>query len=61
MPYPVYWIFYLTVVITSIDLLEEVILVIVLPDYRTNVKGLYWILTRRAAKETKLVKQVEGK
>ena len=51
MPYPVYWAFYLMVVLTSIDLLEEVILVIVLPDYKTNVKGLYWILTQNDAKK----------
>ncbi|MBS1521389.1 MAG: CDP-alcohol phosphatidyltransferase family protein, partial [Bacteroidetes bacterium] len=31
MPYPVYWLFYLMVVLTSIDLLEEVILVMILP------------------------------
>ncbi|HEY9000720.1 MAG TPA: CDP-alcohol phosphatidyltransferase family protein [Mucilaginibacter sp.] len=51
MPYPVYWLFYLMLVLTSIDLLEEVILVLVLPDYRTNVKGIYWILAMRADKK----------
>jgi CDP-diacylglycerol--glycerol-3-phosphate 3-phosphatidyltransferase len=55
MPYPVYWVFYLMVVLTSIDLLEEVILVVILPDYRTNVKGLYWIFTKRTAKKTRLI------
>jgi CDP-diacylglycerol--glycerol-3-phosphate 3-phosphatidyltransferase len=51
MPYPVYWVFYLMVVLTSIDLLEEVLLVMVLPDYKTNVKGLYWIWTKRGSKK----------
>ncbi|MBS1532259.1 MAG: CDP-alcohol phosphatidyltransferase family protein [Bacteroidetes bacterium] len=51
MPNPVYWLFFLMVALTSIDLLEEIILVVILPDYRINVKGLYWILTEKAGKQ----------
>jgi len=50
LPYPVYWLFYLMVVLTSIDLLEEILLVMVLPDYKTNLKGLYWVLAKRNSK-----------
>jgi len=46
LPSPLYWLFYLMVVLTSIDLLEEVLLVLVLPDYKTNVKGLYWVMKK---------------
>jgi CDP-diacylglycerol--glycerol-3-phosphate 3-phosphatidyltransferase len=55
MPAPVYWVFYLMVVLTCIDLLEEVILVIVLSDYRTNVKGLYWMLSKKPSKKNQTI------
>jgi cardiolipin synthase len=42
-PQPVDWLFTLTVVFTGIDLLEEILLILLLPRYRTNVKGLYWL------------------
>ncbi len=37
------WAFYIPVVITAIDLLEEIILVMVLPTWQANVKGLFWV------------------
>jgi phosphatidylglycerophosphate synthase len=43
---PVYWLFYLTSFVTIIELAEEIIIVIVLSEWQTNVKGLYW-LTRK--------------
>ncbi|MDB4924430.1 CDP-alcohol phosphatidyltransferase family protein [Mucilaginibacter sp.] len=43
LPQPVYWLFYLTLILTGIDLIEEIMLIILLPHYRTNVKGLYWL------------------
>lgn len=49
MPHPIYWLFYLMVVLTSVDLLEEIVLVIVLPGNKTNVKGLYWVLTKKSS------------
>ena len=39
--------FYLAVVMTTIDLLEEIFLVLVLKEWKTDVRGLYWILKQR--------------
>jgi CDP-diacylglycerol--glycerol-3-phosphate 3-phosphatidyltransferase len=36
--------FYAAAIITGIELVEEIILVIKLREYRSNVKGLYWVL-----------------
>jgi phosphatidylglycerophosphate synthase len=43
LPYPLYWLFYLAVIFTIIDLLEEIILILLIPEYRTDVKGWYWL------------------
>jgi CDP-diacylglycerol--glycerol-3-phosphate 3-phosphatidyltransferase len=40
--------FYAALIVTAIDLIEEIILVLVLPDYRSNVKGLYWVLKEKS-------------
>ena|ERR1041385_5226120 len=50
-PQPIYWVFYLMVSLTIIDLLEEIVLVIILRDYRVNIKGLYWIYAERKVKD----------
>lgn len=47
LPYPLYWLFYITVFTTVADLLEEIILIILLPEYQTNIKGIYWLLRDR--------------
>lgn len=44
LPEPVYFLFYSAVFVTVIDLLEEMILVVILSEWKTNVKGLYWVL-----------------
>lgn len=44
---PVYPLFYAAAVITIIDLIEEFILVLVLPKYTEDVKGLWWVIKRR--------------
>ena len=36
--------FYLSALITGIELIEEIILAAMLRDYQTNVKGLYWVM-----------------
>lgn len=46
-PYPLYWLFYLMVGLTIADLAEEIILIIRLPEYQTDVKGLYWLSTHK--------------
>lgn len=44
---PVLFMFYTAAFITGVQLLEEIILVIVLPEWRSDVKGLYWVLKDR--------------
>lgn len=46
LPQPVYPLFAAMVVVTTYDLLEEIILVMLLPEWKTNVKGLYWVLKK---------------
>ena len=41
---PLSVLFYITVIITALDLIEEIILVLILPEWKTDVKGLYWVL-----------------
>lgn len=47
---PVYVLFYIAFLVTVIDLLEEIILVLLLPVWQTNVKGLYWVLKEKQKK-----------
>ncbi len=44
LPQPFYFLFYLAALITFLDLIEEIVLVFVLQEWKVNVKGLYWIL-----------------
>lgn len=44
LPEPVRFLFYLTVVFTALDLLEEIVLIYLLPKWKANVKGIYWLL-----------------
>lgn len=44
---PIYILFYMAVVVTAIELIEEIILVLLLPKWQANVKGLYWVLTKK--------------
>jgi CDP-diacylglycerol--glycerol-3-phosphate 3-phosphatidyltransferase len=39
--------FYAAVAVTVLELLEEIILVALLPQWQENVKGLYWIMKGR--------------
>lgn len=41
--------FYAAAGITLLELLEEIVITSILPDWRTNVKGLYWVLKRKKA------------
>ena len=36
-------VFYLAVFVTTIDVIEEIILVLLLPEWQADVKGLYWL------------------
>ena len=44
--------FYAAAIITILELIEEIILVKLLPNWETNVKGIYWVLKKK--KETKI-------
>ncbi len=44
---PPYLLFYSAAVITIFDLVEEITLVFLLPEWKTNVKGIYWVLKNK--------------
>ena len=52
LPEPVYVLFYITAIFTIFDLLEEIILVLLLPQWETNVKGLWWVMKRKRQKQS---------
>jgi len=39
--------FYAAAIITMLELIEEIILVKILPGWETNVKGIYWVLKKK--------------
>jgi CDP-diacylglycerol--glycerol-3-phosphate 3-phosphatidyltransferase len=39
--------FYAAVAATAIDLIEEIILVLLLPEWQVNVKGIYWAMKEK--------------
>jgi cardiolipin synthase len=47
LPQPLYWLFHFAAIATILDLIEEIILVRLLPHYEINVKGIYWIFAKR--------------
>ena len=44
--------FYAAAIITILELIEEIILVKLLPKWETNVKGFYWVLQKRRKTKT---------
>jgi CDP-diacylglycerol--glycerol-3-phosphate 3-phosphatidyltransferase len=44
---PTYALFYATALVTLLELIEEIVIVIVLPEWKTNVRGLYWVLKNK--------------
>jgi CDP-diacylglycerol--glycerol-3-phosphate 3-phosphatidyltransferase len=48
--------FYAAAIITILELIEEIILVNLLPNWETNVKGIYWVLKKK--KKTKINRKV---
>jgi phosphatidylglycerophosphate synthase len=44
---PAYWLFYTAAAVTTLELIEEIIMVIILPEWRVNVHGLYWVWRER--------------
>lgn len=51
LPEPIMPLYWLAVAITVADLLEEILLVALMKTWRTNVKGLYWVLNKKSDKE----------
>jgi phosphatidylglycerophosphate synthase len=49
LPEPPYFLFYFAVLLSMLDLIEEIILVIIIPKWITDVKGLYWVLKNKKA------------
>jgi len=45
---PVYWLFYTTALITTLELIEEIMIVFVLREWKTNVRGVYWVLKEKS-------------
>lgn len=41
---PAYWLFYSTAILTGLELVEEIIMVYVLPNWKSDVRGLYWAI-----------------
>lgn len=41
-----YKIFYIAAALTILDLIEEIILVFIMPRWQANVKGLYWVIKK---------------
>jgi len=46
LPEPLYQLFYAAMLITTLELIEEIIITFLLPTWKANVKGLYWIIKR---------------
>ncbi len=44
---PDIFLFYAAAIITLLELIEEIILISLLPEWETNVKGVYWIIKKR--------------
>lgn len=47
---PLYLLFYAAVVVTALELIEEIILVFAIPEWQANVKGIYWWMRKRKGK-----------
>jgi CDP-diacylglycerol--glycerol-3-phosphate 3-phosphatidyltransferase len=45
---PLTGLFYITVLSTGLELIEEIILVLVLKEWKANVKGIYWVLQNKS-------------
>lgn len=47
---PIEPLFYAVALLTAIDLLEETVLVMLLPRWQVNVKGLYWVWKKKISR-----------
>ena len=42
-----YWLFYLVIVLSILETVEEIILILMFPEWKSDVKGLFWVLINR--------------
>lgn len=47
LPLPVYYLFHIAAAVTCLELIEEIILVLLLPRWMANIKGLYWVIKNK--------------
>jgi cardiolipin synthase len=50
---PFVLLFYIAAIVTILELIEESMLVLLLPQWKTDVKGIYWIMKENLAKGEK--------
>ena len=43
-PEPPLLLFYIAVAVTTLQLIEEIVLIFLLPEWKANIKGIYWVL-----------------
>jgi len=43
---PILLLFYAAAIVTALDLIEEIVIVFVLPKWEANVKGIYWVMKK---------------
>ncbi|MBK8953732.1 MAG: hypothetical protein IPM85_17390 [Chitinophagaceae bacterium] len=43
LPQPIVWLFYVAIGITALQLKKEIMLVRMLPQWRGNIKSLWWV------------------
>ena len=48
LPEPNRALYYITIFITGLDLMEEIVLTFLLPKWKANIKGLYWVLKQKS-------------
>jgi CDP-diacylglycerol--glycerol-3-phosphate 3-phosphatidyltransferase len=44
---PIKPLFYAAAIVTMLELIEEIILIRLLPEWKANMKGLYWVIQRK--------------
>jgi CDP-diacylglycerol--glycerol-3-phosphate 3-phosphatidyltransferase len=44
------FLFFAATIITALELIEETILISLLPEWEANVKGLYWVIKKKKQK-----------
>ena len=44
---PIKLLFYAAAIVTMLELVEEIILVRLLPEWKANMKGLYWVIKKK--------------